>query len=84
MGLVSSYRRPRLSVSRSAISVQRQIARALVLTASYVGSSSRNLPRSYNINGAYLGDPRTEQQLRSKSCDRRGRVRTGPPMVNPY
>lgn len=46
------------------LSVQRQLTRAVVLTASYVGSSSRHLPRSYNINSAYLGDPRTERQRR--------------------
>lgn len=46
------------------LSVQRQLADAVVLTASYVGSSSRHLPRSYNTNSAYLGDPRTERQRR--------------------
>jgi len=52
------------TIAQGNVSLQRQVARALVLTASYVGSSSRNLPRSYNINGAYLGDPRTERQRR--------------------
>lgn len=46
------------------LSVQRQVAEAVVLTASYVGSASRHLPRSYNINSAGLGDPRTERQRR--------------------
>jgi len=45
-------------------SVQRQLAETLVLTSSYVGSSSKHLPRVYNINSAYLGDPRTERQRR--------------------
>jgi len=46
------------------VSVQRQLAETLVLTTSYVGSSSKHLPRVYNINSAYLGDPRTERQRR--------------------
>src|SRR5262249_22801178 len=46
------------------LSVQRQLAESLVLTASYVGSSSLYLPRVYNVNSAYLGDPRPERRRR--------------------
>jgi hypothetical protein len=46
------------------LSVQRQLADTLVLTSSYVGPASKYLPRVYNINSAYLGDPRTERQRR--------------------
>ena len=46
------------------LTVQRQLEAALVATVSYVGSASLYLPRSYNINSAGIGDPRTERQRR--------------------
>src|SRR5262249_49646713 len=45
-------------------SLQRELARSLALTVSYVGSSSNYLARVININGADIGDPRTERQRR--------------------
>ena len=46
------------------LSVQRQLGAALTATVSYVGSLSRNLPRSYNMNSADIGPPATERQRR--------------------
>jgi hypothetical protein len=46
------------------VSVQRQLGARMVATASYIGSASNYLPRSYNINGADPGDPATERQRR--------------------
>jgi hypothetical protein len=46
------------------LSVQRQVGPRMVATVSYVGSSSHELPRSYNINGADPGPPATERQRR--------------------
>ena len=45
-------------------SVQRQIASSWVVTAAYVGSTSRHLHRQANINAAGPGDGRTERQRR--------------------
>jgi hypothetical protein len=46
------------------VSFQRQLARSLVATTSYVGSSSRHLQRLYNVNAAGPGDAATEPQRR--------------------
>lgn len=45
-------------------SIQHQLDNSSAVTLAYVGSSSNYLARSYNINGAYIGDPNTEQQRR--------------------
>ncbi len=46
------------------VNVQRQIGSLMVASVSYVGSITRELPRTYNINGAGIGDPATERQRR--------------------
>jgi hypothetical protein len=52
------------TISQWNLSVQRQLAQSGVLTAAYVGSSSRHLQRLYNINAAGPGDGSTERERR--------------------
>ena len=52
------------TISQWNLSVQRQLGRSIVMTTAYVGSSSRYLPRLYNINAARPGDASTERERR--------------------
>ena len=52
------------TISQWNVSAQRQVARSWVITAAYVGSSSRHLQRIYNVNAAGPGDAATERERR--------------------
>ena len=52
------------TISQWHLTVERQLGPSWVVTTAYVGSSSRHLQRTYNMNAAGPGDSRTERGRR--------------------